>query len=354
MSSAQQAAARIAVVGAGWFARLAGIPAVAGHPNATLVAVCDTDEARARQTAEEFGIPQAFTAMQDLIEANVADGVIVAVSQTAHYPVCDQAVRAGLHVLVEKPMVLTAQQAWDLVDKARDRELVLMVGETFHYTSVSRRVREIVQSGRLGRLLQIVGTFNSHTAKLFAGGTALPDGRGGGYADPALAGGGQGHTQVSHLAGLALWTSGESVTQAFAYLDRVGLKVDLVDAIVARLGGGGSLVLSATGTMPEGHPPRNRLEYYGTEGVVIHDLSCATATVQLPGHRSEGIELAEGESSYPLEAPAREFIDLLTGHTYLNSAPGDVSARSVELLDAAYRSAECGEAVGVSPHQPAA
>lgn len=200
MSSSQRGPVRIAVVGAGWFARLAGIPAVARHPDAELVAVCDTDEHRARQTAEEFEIAHAFTSMDDLIAAQVTDGVIVAVSQTAHYAVCDQALDASLHVLVEKPMVLTAAQAWDLVEKARQRDRLLMVGETFHYSSVSRRIRETVRSGQIGRLLQIVGTFNSHTARLFAGGTALPDGRGGGYADPALAGGGQGHTQVSHLA----------------------------------------------------------------------------------------------------------------------------------------------------------
>lgn len=354
MRSPQRETARIAVVGAGWFARLAGIPAVAAHPSAELVAVCDTDRDRVDQTAQEFGIPHAFTSMQDLIDSGVADGVIVAVTQTAHYAVCDQALCAGLHVLVEKPMVLTARDAWELVDIARQRDLVLMVGETFHYTSVSQRVREIVQSGRLGHLLQIAGTFNSHTARLFAGGTALPDGRGGGYADPALAGGGQGHTQVSHLAGLALWTTDETVTQAFAYLDSAGLRVDLVDAIIARLGGGGSLVLSATGTMPEGHPPRNRLEYYGTEGVVIHDLATATASIQFPGQSEERLGLAAGETSYPLQAPAREFIDLLTGQSHTNSAPGEVTARSVELLDAAYQSAARGEPVGVPARMPTA
>jgi predicted dehydrogenase len=354
MTPQRSGAARIAIVGAGWFARLAGVPAVLGHPNAELVAICDTDRQRARQTAEEFEIPHTFASVRDLVDADVADGVIVAVSQTAHYEVCNQALGSGLHVLVEKPMVLTAQHAWDLVDLARRRDLVLMVGETFHYTSVSRRVRETVQSGRLGRLLQIAGTFNSHTAGLFAGGTALPDGRGGGYADPALAGGGQGHTQVSHLAGLALWTSGEAVTQVFAYLDQVDLRVDLVDAIVGRLAGGGSLVLSATGTMPEGHPPRNRLEYYGTDGAIIHDLVAARASAQFPGQPTVEFELAAGETAYPLEAPAREFIDLLTGQSHSNSAPGEVTARSVELLDAAYRSAARGGAVDVPARVTAA
>ena len=290
--------ARIALVGAGWFGRLAAIPAV---------------------------------------------------SQTAHHRVCAQALSGGLHVLVEKPLALSAHDAWELVDLAVARNLVLMVGETFHFTSVSQQVREVVMSGRLGDLVQVAGTFNSHTARLFAGASALPDGRGGGYADPALAGGGQGHTQVSHLAGLALWTCGESVDGVFAYLDQRGLRVDLVDAIVARLSGGGSLCLSATGTMPSGHPPRNRLEYYGTTGFLVHDLAAATATVGLPDQPVEEIELEPGEATYPLEAPARQFADLINGVEVENLAPGESAARAVELLDAAYRSAADGRVVVVEP-----
>lgn len=341
--------ARIALVGAGWFGRLAAVPAVSNHSDADLVAVCDRDRQRAQETADEFGIPGVFTDVGELIEAGIADGVVVAVSQTAHHAVCAQALSSGLHVLVEKPMVLTARDAWELVDLAEARDLVLMVGETFHFTSVSQRVREVVRSGRLGDLVQVAGTFNSHTAKLFAGASVLPDGRGGGYADPALAGGGQGHTQVSHLAGLALWTCGESVDGVFGYLDNRGLQVDLVDAMVARLSGGGSLSLSATGTMPQGHPPRNRLEYYGTKGFLVHDLAAATATVAFPDEPVETFSLEPAEETYPLQAPARHFVDLINGAAVENLAPGESAARAVELLDAAYRSAADGRVAHVEP-----
>lgn len=332
----------VAVVGAGWFARLAAIPALREYDGAELVAVCDSDRSRAVQTAAEFGIPRVFTDVGELISSGVADGVVVAVSQTAHYPVCAAALAGGLHVLVEKPMVLNAAHAWELVERAAAQRLTLMVGETFHFSSVSRRVRDILGAGELGDLLQIAGTFNSHTAALFRGEPALPDGRGGSYADPALSGGGQGHTQVSHLAGLALWCTGESVTEVFGYLDNVGLRVDLVDAIVGRLAGGGSIVLSATGSMPRQHPPRNRLEYYGERGYLIHHLG-GSATVYLAGRDPVTIEPASGEPAYPLYAPARQFADLIGGVTRENFGPASSAAACVELLDAAYRSAESGK-----------
>ncbi|HEX3812800.1 MAG TPA: Gfo/Idh/MocA family oxidoreductase [Mycobacteriales bacterium] len=335
------------MIGAGWFGTLASIPALLDHPDAELVGICDTDPVRAREAADRFGVARWFTDVETMLAAGIADGVVVAVSQVAHYPVCRAALDAGLHVLVEKPMVLRAVDAWDLVRRAEERNLILLVGETFHFTSVAAQVRARLRAGAIGDLLQIVGTFNSHTERLFRGGTAMPDGRGGSYADPRLSGGGQGHTQLSHLAGVLFWSSGLRIREVFGYLDNRDLAVDLVDSIVGRLSNGALLSVSATGTMPAGHPPRNRLEYYGTEGAIIHDLSTATADVQLPERPTERLVLRDGEPAYPLAAPAIRFAELIAGAGTDNPAPAEAAARCVEFLDAAYLSAATGKPVGL-------
>lgn len=143
-----------------------------------------------------------------------------------------------------------------------------------------------------------------------------------------------------------------SVDGVFAYLDKHGLRVDLVDAIVAKLSGGRSLSLSATGTMLPGHPPRNRLEYCGTTGFLVHDLVAATAVVRLPDQPVEQFGLEPGEKTYPLEAPARQFVHLINGADVENLAPGESAARAVELLDAAYRSAADAWVAVVEPRPP--
>lgn len=326
---------RIAVIGAGWYATLANIPSLVEYSGADLVAVCDTDRVRAAETAAKFDIPHCFTDVADLLSAGLADGVVVTVPHTAHYPVCRSALDAGLHVLVEKPMTLSARDAWDLVDRSAGRHLV--VGQTFNFTSVAARVRAALP--RIGELVQVVGTFASHTLRLFAGESALPDGRGGSYSDPRLVGGGQAHTQLSHLVGALCWTTNLRAVEVFAYFDNRGLPVDVVNSVAVRFVGGALGSLSGTGTMPRRQAAQQHITYYGADGVIRYDLAGASAEVLLAGGETERIELAADESAYPIEAPARAFADLIAGR--VDSTPGAPrpAAHSVELLDAAYRSA---------------
>lgn len=335
---------RIAVIGAGWYAGLANIPSLVDHPGADLVAICDTDRGRATETAEKFGIPHCFTDMDELVASELADGVVVTVPHTAHYPVCRAALDAGLHVLVEKPMTLTAGDAWDLIERAAG--LHLMVGQTFNFTSVAQRVRDALP--RIGELVQVVGVFSSHTQRLFAGESALPDGRGGSYADPRLAGGGQGHTQLSHLVGAICWTADLRATEVFAYFDNRGLAVDLVNSVSVRFAGGALGSLAGTGTMPAGQHQHEHIIYYGVDGVIRYDLAAAAVDVLLPGGETERIELAAGESRYPVAAPARAFADLIAGRVTETAGSPRSAAHSVELLEAAYLSAAQGRPIAIS------
>ena len=65
---------------------------------------------------------------------SAVDGVVIAVPHTYHYEIARDALDAGVHVLVEKPMVLTSAHAWDLVRRAEEKGLELMVGTTFQFT----------------------------------------------------------------------------------------------------------------------------------------------------------------------------------------------------------------------------
>lgn len=335
---------RIAVIGAGWYSTLANIPGLIDYSGADLVAICDTDSDRATETAEKFDIPHCFTDVAGLLASGLADGVIVTVPHTAHYPVCRAALDAGLHVMVEKPMTVTARDAWDLIERAAG--LHLMVGQTFNFTRVAAAVRAALP--RIGGLVQVVGAFSSHTQRLFAGESAQPDGRGGSYADPRLAGGGQGHAQLTHLVGALCWTADMRATEVFAYFDNRGLAVDVVNSVSVRFAGGALGSLSGTGTMPRGQRPHEHLVYYGVDGVIRYDLAAAVAEIFLPGGETERIGLVPGESAYPIEAPARAFADLIAGRVTETAGPPVPAARSVELLDAAYASAAQGRPISIS------
>ncbi len=336
---------RIGVVGTGWWATTAHLPALAGHPGANLVAVCDPLPDRARAAAERFGAPQHFTDVAALLDAGLVDGVVVATPHTSHHSVARAVLDAGVHVLVEKPLTTTATDAWDLVERAEGSGLHLTVGYTYQHTTTAAFVRTAVRE-QIGDLVCVSAEFASATQRLFAGGddpTNAGEPHPTTYADPSRSGGGQGHTQVTHLMGMVLWVTGREVAEVFCYTDHRGLAVDVVDAMALRLDTGAPATVTSTGTAVDGQPPYQRIRYYGTAGCVEQDLVTAQAAVHHNDGRRARACQADDAAPYPLLAPARSFVDLIAGHGP-NRAPGPPAAATVACLDAAYRSAASGRA----------
>src|SRR4029079_16775496 len=71
---------------------------------------------------------------------------------SSHFELALTALRAGKHVLIEKPLAANVEQAMTLIDEAADRKLVLMVDHTFVYTDAVRKMRELIASGTLGQI----------------------------------------------------------------------------------------------------------------------------------------------------------------------------------------------------------
>src|SRR6185436_18450087 len=80
------------------------------------------------------------------------DAVVIATPVSSHFRLAMQALEAGKHVLVEKPLALNSGQAALLVDEAERRDLVLMVDLTFVYHGSVRRIRELIDAGQVGKL----------------------------------------------------------------------------------------------------------------------------------------------------------------------------------------------------------
>ena len=83
-----------------------------------LVAVCDVNETRARETAERFGIPDAYSDTQELIAREDIDFVLVITPIEFHYPLAMAALRSGKHVYVQKTMATTYAEAREMVETA--------------------------------------------------------------------------------------------------------------------------------------------------------------------------------------------------------------------------------------------
>jgi predicted dehydrogenase len=107
-----------------------------------------------RRTAVETSYPsvKAVESVAELLAMPGLDAVCVATPVSTHFDIAMQALAAGKHVLVEKPITPSAAEAEKLIEEAAKRKLTLMVDHTFVYTSVVRKIKELVHGGDLGKL----------------------------------------------------------------------------------------------------------------------------------------------------------------------------------------------------------
>ena len=145
---------RVAVVGAGYwgpnlirnFAELPGLP---------LAAVADMQEDRLQAVRQRYPWVRTYTSLAALLAAPDVDAVAIATPAETHYQLARQALLAGKHTLVEKPLATTSAQCAELVAIADRQQLTLMVGHTFLYHAGLRYIRELLSNGELGEVLYI-------------------------------------------------------------------------------------------------------------------------------------------------------------------------------------------------------
>src|SRR5215467_12908363 len=115
--------------------------------------ICDTDAERLQAMARRYPAAQTTTDYQKLLADHALDAVAVVTPVATHFQIAKEALLAGKHVLVEKPLTATAREAEELIEVAERHARTLMVDHTFVYTGAVRKMKEIVESGELGDLL---------------------------------------------------------------------------------------------------------------------------------------------------------------------------------------------------------
>ena len=116
-----------------------------------LVAFCDLDEEQARSRAEPHQA-RAYTAYQDLLADPNVEMVDITVPHHLHYPIALAALEKGKHVLVEKPMAMTAAQAWELIEAAQRMNVCFTVAENTHFVAAYQEAERVLQAGTLGEI----------------------------------------------------------------------------------------------------------------------------------------------------------------------------------------------------------
>lgn len=340
----------IGVIGTGWWATQFHIPAIIANPNAHLVALADRDQVRLDAASEAFGPRLSTTDHRELLARQDVQGVIIATPHSTHITLARDALLAGKHVLVEKPLALSARDARELRQLALSQGKALLIGHTYQHTRHARRAHEVVSSGAIGEVTFVSALFASMVTAYYEGkpddyrdlfqfpvnGPAADT-----YSNPELSGGGQAWTQMSHLMDMVFWVTGLSADKVFARMENRGLSVDLIDSMSFTFDNGALGIAGSTGQLKPRQSQQQELRYYGTEGFVLQELIHGKLSVVYNDGREEEITDLTDEEIYPAGAPVQSLIEVCSlGNSDDYSA--DSSVATVEFLEAAYRSSLSG------------
>ena len=153
---------RIGIVGAGAVVQVAHLPVLKKLKNVEVRALCDNDLPKARALADRFGIKDAFDDIEELLRYEELDAVVVSSPTHLHEAHVAAALAARLHVLVEKPLTISAASAQRIVRAAEKSDRIVMVGMNHRYRPDVQIVRGFIQTGELGKIESARGSWHVH------------------------------------------------------------------------------------------------------------------------------------------------------------------------------------------------
>jgi predicted dehydrogenase len=275
---------RVLLVGAGRAGLVHGRNFAAGVPGARLAAIADPDEGALRRAAGELGCEQAFTDASAAVEDDGVDAVVIASPTFSHAEIALAALSAGKHVLCEKPLATSLEEAADVAAAVEEAGRVFVMGFMRRFDTGFVRAAERIAAGEIGRPLLVRST-----------------GRGPGLPpewawDPAVSGGLIAEVN-SHDLDTIRWLSGQEFDSVHA-LGRAAKRPDIaarypgfIDLVVAAFELNGGALAQLDGACPAGYGYDARVEVYGSEGVVFagDPLAHATRVVRREGATADPV-----------------------------------------------------------------
>lgn len=337
---------RVGVIGVGGIGFGAHLPGYAQLDDAEIVAVCDVDESKLERAAKEYNVPNTFVDFNEMLKMKDLDAVSVCVPNYLHAPVSMAALRAGKHVLCEKPLAMNAEEAQAMVDEAEKQGKLLMIGVCRRYEDQSQQLKAMVESGKLGSVYAArIGYLRRRGVPFW----------GDWFMDKSRAGGGPLIDIGVHVLDLAWWLMGmpKPVSVSGSIYHKIGdyrekngstdskVKYDVEDSAFAfiRFEGGETIQLSCSWAL---NIEKNYsfCELYGSEaGAQLDPLRIYTEK----NNKLTDVDIVTTKwSSHSKEI--EHFVGCIqTGEALLS--PASESVEVMKMLDGIYKSAEIGAEV---------
>jgi len=330
---------RVALIGAGYIAHHHA-RALRELEGAEIAVVCDRKEDIARKFAVEREVPEICTIALELAKRDDIDAVVLAVPNKYHASYAKVFLEFGKDVLIEKPMAMNATEGKEIAAASREFGRLVMVGHMWRFDVDANHIREVVQSGQIGRIVKTRG-YGIHENW----------GPSGWFVQKELAGGGALADMGVHAIDTIRYILGDpKPTQVYA---RIGTffgdyDVDDTGLVVITWDSGVTSVIESGWWHPHAGGPEAASRIVGTEGYA----SLFPTLVRV----KEGVAMRQLKDSLPgreehcdqviYTRQMAHFIDCV--RTRKQPVPGLAEGKVVlDIVDAAYESARTGTAISL-------
>ncbi len=322
---------RIGIAGCGRVARI-HLGRLLQRGDVEIVGLTDPDVSASKSAGEILAThgqqAPCFSDHKELLSKVTPQAIAVFAPHRAHYRLAMDALQAGCHVFIEKPLSTNSQEADDIVNLARGRNRVVAVGHQYRLRPSLREARRLISEGAIGPITLVAATL---AAPWLA---KHQDSADAWRLDPKLAGGGILADVGDHLLDALLWSTGQPAAEVAAFQTRVNPALDVVTAAIMRLADGTPATLGLTGICGS---PLFEISYFGELGhIKATDLRLRMSIGQDP----------EQEPALPGEDETidSDFVTAITQNRAPCCPAEDVLA-TVRLLEAIARSATSGQVV---------
>ena len=142
----------IGIIGAGNIAQNAHIPSYLKQKDVDIIAVCDINEARAREVADKYNIKYVTPTFEELVSIEEVDAVSICTANNFHEPAAAAAAKAGKHILCEKPMAMNVEEAESMLKAANENNIIFMMGFVNRFRADSKVIKALSDADKFGEV----------------------------------------------------------------------------------------------------------------------------------------------------------------------------------------------------------
>jgi predicted dehydrogenase len=316
-------------------------------PEVQVIGIADENLERGRYFANQFKV-RFFDSYKALFNQK-PDGVIVTSENAKHLPLVQLAADAGAHILCEKPIATTVEDALVIVDICKKSGVLLMTAFPMRFSAPAIEVKKLVAYGGLGHIYG-ANTTNQGALPEFHQAEHLPFLKRDWFVSKQLAGGGAVADHVVHLADILRWYLQSEVVEVYAVTNQImhadRVSVETAGLVMLTFANGTFASLDCSWSKPAYYPTWGglKMELVGEKGLVTMDAFKQVLNVY--SHRMSRPQWAYWGSDAN-GGLISEFINAIR-EKRTPSVTGEDGLKAVEIVAAAYRSAEMGQPVGLS------